>query len=328
MCVQCYLLKAQMRENIIKLHLEKGVSLKDLSETHEYHRNTLSNWKTAYLQDGLAGLIDKPRAPHNNPNKFDCYTIKITKKIRTDKNNRRVPGPITIQKRLNDEYGIKASRSGIAKLLKREGLVDPKKSRRLAKKNRVKACKIYDPGELVQIDVKYAFKGISDYWYYQYSSLDYVSGIVHGTIYEIQSNLESVLFLRGLPGFLPFQLRGVQTDNHSTFTNRYTGYIKSADPISPRLHAFDLECQRLGIEHYLIDKGKPAQNGKVERFHRTCEEEFYQRESFINLEQARRKFRDFLYYYNHERYHQGLDNMTPIEKLRSFPEYEHIKEII
>ncbi|MFZ6016034.1 MAG: integrase core domain-containing protein [Nitrospirota bacterium] len=28
------------------------------------------------------------------------------------------------------------------------------------------------------------------------------------------------------------------------------------------------------MKHYLIDPGKPMQNGKVERFHRICEEEF------------------------------------------------------
>ncbi len=104
-------------------------------------------------------------------------------------------------------------------------------------------------------------------------------------------------------------------------------YPKSADLQNPRLHALDRLCQQLGIQHYLIDKGKPQQNCYVERFHRTCEEEFYQRENLKNLQQARKKFRDFLHYYNHEREHQGLDDMTPVEKLATVPKFANIKEL-
>lgn len=93
------------------------------------------------------------------------------------------------------------------------------------------------------------------------------------------------------------------------------------------MHCFDINCIRLGITHYLIDKGKPCQNGKVERFHRSCEEEFYQRERFKDLNSARKKFRDFLYYYNNEREHQGLNDLTPVQKLQTFSNYSHIKSL-
>ena len=178
------------------------------------------------------------------------------------------------------------------------------------------------------MDVKYAFKSFADYWFYQYSAIDYMTNIVYGNIYEIQSNLEGVLFVNSAVKFYPFGIKGIQTDNHSTFTNRYTGYEKSSNPLNPRIHCFDLNCQRLDISHYLIDKGKPAQNGKVERFHRVCEEEFYQREIFKDLNSARKKFRDFIYYFNNERENQGLNDLTPLEKLQTFPQYEKIKEII
>jgi len=56
--------------------------------------------------------------------------------------------------------------------------------------------------------------------------------------------------------------------------------LKSSDPMNPRLHPIDLECQRLNIIHYLIDPGKPAQNGKVERSHRTDQEHFYDLNKF------------------------------------------------
>jgi transposase len=325
MCHQCDMIKANMRERWIKLHLEQGISLLELSRMIGLHRNTLSNWKNSYLKHGLEGLVDKSKKPHSHPAEYDQSIKNQIKEIRLDKLNKRIPGPIEIKARLFDGFDINASRSGIAKCLKREGLIDPTKSKRNKKKNRLKKCKIKELG-FIQMDVKYAFKSVADYWYYQYSSIDYLTGVAHGNIYEVQSNFEGILFTKSIINFYPFLLKGIQTDNHSTFTNRYTGYLKSESPL-PRLHAFDLNCQKYGIEHYLIDKGKPGQNGKVERFHRTCEQEFYQQEKFKDLNQARKKFRDFLYYYNHERRHQGLNNLRPIEKLRTIAGFEHVKEL-
>lgn len=328
MCIECGKIKANMRDKWIMLHLNSGVSLSQIAKISGYHRNTLSLWKQRYLEHGLSGLMDQSKKPHSCNNEYSDELKQKIILLRTNKSNRRAIGPLTIKNRLEKRYGIKASRSGIAKLLKREGLVDPGKTRRLKKKQRIKQCKIKDPGELVQMNVKYALKSHSEDWCYQYSAIDYLTGIAYGSIYELQSNMEVVLFARSLTGYYPFGVTGIQADNHSTFTNRYTGYLKSADPFNPRIHPLDLECQRLNVKHYLIDKGKPAQNGKVERFHRTCEEEFYQREKFRDLNSARKKFRDFLYYYNHEREHQGLNNLTPVEKLQTISEYANIKELI
>ncbi|KUK96670.1 MAG: Transposase [Parcubacteria bacterium 32_520] len=80
----------------------------------------------------------------------------------------------------------------------------------------------------------------------------------------------------------PFRIRSIKTDNGSCFTNRYVGYNKSTDSLNPRLHEFDITCQRKNIIHYLIDPGKPAQNGKVERSHRTDQERFYDYNIFRN----------------------------------------------
>jgi len=59
--------------------------------------------------------------------------------------------------------------------------------------------------------------------------------------------------------------------------------------MNPRLHALDVLCQKYNIIHYLIDPGKPAQNGKVERSHRTDQEMFYERNTFKNLNELKQK---------------------------------------
>src|SRR3989344_5074686 len=113
----------------------------------------------------------------------------------------------------------------------------------------------------------------------------------------------------------PFRIRAVKTDNGSNFTNRYTGYLKSSDPINPRLHIFDLVCQRYNIIHYLIDPGKPAQNGKVERSHRTDQEMFYERNKFKSLRELKIKIKVWNNEYNNLE-HCGLNGKTPNEILR------------
>lgn len=305
----------------VNLVLEKGLSRRGVARLSDHSPNTISLWVKRYQEKGLKGLLNQSRAPLTHPNKYPQEIIDKILEIR-DKTGFCA---LKIKRRLEKEYEIDISPRGIGYVLKREGKT--RKYKRRPKKERILKFKIQEPGELLEMDIKYAIKSFSGYWYFQYSSVDWVSGIACGDIYEIHSNLESLIFLKKVSKFYPFKILGIQTDNDSVFTNRYTGYTKSTDLLNPRLHPFDLLCRELDIKHYLIDPGKPMQNGKVERFHRICEEEFYQRESFKDLNSLRKKFRDFLYYFNNERENLGLNGLTPLEKLRTFPQYSNIKVI-
>jgi transposase len=319
-----------MREGWLKLNLEKGIPLTEVAKLAGRHENTLYNWKVRYEKEGIDGLKDKSKAPLCPPNEYPEEVKNHIRFLRQEgkEKEKRYIGEDVIRDRLFKRYGITASHSGIGKFLQKDGLVPEIKRSRRAKKERIKRCRIHEPGELMQLDVKYAVKSFAGYWFYEFDAIDYITGSVWGEIYEVQSNLESIIFLKSLKKKTPFLLKGVQTDNGSIFTNYYTGYKKSADPMNPKLHPFDLLCGELDLKHYLIDPGKPAQNGKIERFHRTVEQEFYQTNSFKDLNSLRKKFRDYLYYYNNEREHSALDYLTPLEKLRTFPQYEKVARII
>lgn len=325
-CLPC---KVGMKENWLRLHFEGKLSVPEVAKLVEVHENTIYNWKRAFLEKGILGLAEKSRAPLTHANEYPEEVKEKIKFLRTEalEKEKRYIGEDVIHERLMKRYGIFASHSGIGKFLKKEGLIFEGKKRR-KKKERIKKCRIHEPGELMQLDVKYAVKSYAGYWFYQFDAIDYITGLVFGEIYEIQSNFEAVIFLKSLKRKIPFLLKGIQTDNGSIFTNYYTGYKKSADPQNPRLHPFDMLCRELDVSHYLIDPGKPAQNGKIERFHRTAEEEFYQQNTFKDLNSLRKKFRDFLYYYNNEREHSANDYLTPVEKLRTFQQYEKVGAII
>jgi len=171
------------------------------------------------------------------------------------------------------------------------------------------------PGELVEIDIKYVPDLIENQRYYQFTAIDCASRWRYIQIYDDYSNFHSVRFLEELIRVAPFRIRAIKTDNGSNFTNRYTGYLKSSDPRNPKLHQFDILCQRYNIIHYLIDPGKPNQNGKVERSHRTDQEMFYERNKFKTLKELNQKIKIWNEQYNNLE-HCCLNGKTPNEMLQ------------
>jgi len=169
-------------------------------------------------------------------------------------------------------------------------------------------------GDLVEIDVKYVPNLIGNKRYYQYTAIDCASRWRYLEAYNDMGNSESINFLKEVIKIAPFRIRAIKTDNGSCFTNRYTGYLKSTNPFNPKLHSLDLFCMKNNIIHYLIDPGKPAQNGKVERSHRTDQEMFYNRRKFKTVLGLKRALRQWNNNYNNLE-HCALGGKTPNEVL-------------
>jgi len=166
----------------------------------------------------------------------------------------------------------------------------------------------------VEIDVKYVPDSIEGKAYYQFTAIDCATRWRYLEIYDNFGDGDAIDFLNKLIRRADFRIRAIKTDNGSYFTNRYTGYLKSADPTNPRPHPFDLECQRFNILHCLIDPGKPAQNGKVERSHRTDQEMFYDRHKFKTVLELKRALKKWNKEYNNLE-HCALAGKTPNEML-------------
>ena len=166
----------------------------------------------------------------------------------------------------------------------------------------------------MEIDVKYVPDPIKGKKYYQFTAIDTASRWRYLKIYDSYSNSDSIDFLKELIKVASFRIHAIKTDNGSNFTNRYTGYAKSSDPLNPRLHEFDILCQKFNIIHYLIDPGKPCQNGKVERSHREDQEKFYEQIKFKNVKELRYKIKLWNMYSN-DLEHCSLNGKTPNEML-------------
>ena len=72
-------------------------------------------------------------------------------------------------------------------------------------------------------------------------------------------------------------------------------------------------CENHEIELKFIQKGKPTQNGYIERFNRTFREDVLNRYAFESLNQARVYTYAWMWSYNNERPHSSLGWKTPVD---------------
>ena len=287
--------------------VRKEIKLKDLAKVCPYGKRTLERWVANYKKYGEKGLEPKSTKPKSHPGETP---IRIKERVIELRNKNK-----KCAFKLSDDLireGININVRTVGKILKVNGLTRQYRTRKL----KYKYIKVpLTLGELVEIDVKYVPKKVNNRQYYQFTAIDCASRWRYLKIYEDIGNSEAIDFLNEMMRISPFRVRAVKTDNGSCFTNRYTGYQKSSDPFNPRLHEFDLLCQRMNIIHYLIDPGKPAQNGKVERSHRSDQETFYEQTTYDTIEELVYKLKLWNMYYN-DLQHCSLNNKTPNEMLK------------
>ena len=286
--------------------INKEIKLKDAARVFPSGQRTLERWVAAYRRQGLEGLKPKSTRPRSQPNETPIRTkeriieLRLKTKLCAKKLNYKLK-----------KENIKVSDRLVGKVIKAEGLVRKYRVRKL----KWKYVKVpLANGDLMEIDIKYVPDLIGQKQYYQYTAIDCASRWRYLEIFDCDGNSETVKFVSKVLEIAPFRVRAIKTDNGSCFTNRYTGYKKSADPSNPKLHELDLFCQKHNIIHYLIDPGKPAQNGRVERSHRTDQEMFYDRRKFKSILGLRRAIKQWNLAYNNLE-HCALDGRTPNEML-------------
>ena len=289
--------------------VHKEIPLIDAAKVCPYSTRSLERWVTTYKKGGVRALEPKSTArktqENETPIRIKEHIIELRKQTKKC--------ALKLHWQMEKEGLVVPART-IGEILKREGLV---------RKYRVKRIKYkylratLQPGELVEIDVKYVPGIIAGLQYFQYTAIDKASRWRHLEIYDEQVNHHSVLFLKEVIRRAPFAILAIKTDNHSTFTNYYTGTNKRSDLFVKSLHALDSACRERTIKHYLIDPGKPAQNGAVERSHREDQEKFYDELSFASAEDLRYRVRLWNMYYN-DLEHCGLNGKTPNEFLANY----------
>ena len=289
--------------------VRKEITLTDAARVCPYGKRSVERWLAAYRSGGAAALEPKSTArksqENETPIRLKEHIIELRKQTKKC--------ALKLHWQMKKE-GLSVPPRTIGAILKREGLVRTYRVKRIKYKY-IKA--VMAPGELVEIDVKYVPGPVAGRQYFQYTAIDRASRWRHLEIYDAQVNHHSVVFLEEVLRRATFIILAIKTDNHSTFTNYYTGTNKRSDLLVKSLHALDLACRERGIRHYLIDPGKPAQNGTVERSHREDQEKFYDETVFTSVEDLRYRLRLWNMYYN-DLEHCGLNGKTPNEFLAHY----------
>jgi transposase InsO family protein len=208
------------------------------------------------------------------------------------------------------------SRSGIARLLKREGMsrledVIPKAEGEAIQAK--KTFKDYEPG-FIHIDIKYLPQmPVETSRRYLFVAIDRATRWVFMHIYGDMTENSSVDFLHRLKLASPIRISKILTDNGSQFTDRFA----TRDKKPSGQHAFDLACAALPAEHRLAPPRHPQTNGMVERFNGRINE-LLQQTRFDSRADLQATLMNYLKLYNHHIPQRALDAKTPILALKEW----------
>lgn len=328
-----------LNERIIKNKLgllNLAAELKNISRACKVmgtSRDTFYRYQNAVEEGGIDALIDKNRKKPNLKNRVDEATETAVIAFATDY-------PAFGQLRASNELrktGIFVSPSGVRSIWLRHGLASFKQ--RLVKlEHKVAdegiilteaqvqalekkrdddiACgeiETVHPGYLGSQDTFYVgnIKGVGRI--YQQTFVDTYSKVAFAKLYTTKTPITSADLLndRVLPFFEEQGLGMLRI-----LTDRGTEYCGKVEQ-----HDYELFLAVNNIEHTKTKSASPQTNGICERFHKTILQEFYQvafrRRLYLTLKELQDDLDEWLYYYNHQRTHQGkmCCGRTPIETL-------------
>lgn len=248
-------------------------SAEETARRYRLSRKTVYKWKKRW--DGTASsLEDRSRKPHHCPRQQTAAEIKLVRRLA-----KKYKKDLLLAYQKATEQGYTRSYGCFKRTAYRERPENEKKVKRTTKPYE----RAPYPGCKVQIDVKYvpSYCVADDKKYYQYTAKDECSRWTYREMYEEHSTFSSAEFLRHFIEKAPFQVREVQTDNGSEFTNSLSASSKET--------LFEQKLKKYGIQYHRIRVATPRHNGKVERQHRTDEMRFYQHMRMFNLEDGRKQ---------------------------------------
>src|SRR5690349_21067938 len=276
-----------------------GRTVTEVARDWNISRETLHQWLRRYEDEGLEGLANRSHrptyCPHQMPPEIEAQLLEL-----------RRARPYLGARRLVLELARKGvqpapSKSAVHRSCTVAGVIDPE--RRLRRAQIWKRWERAAPMELWQFDVVHGFLLADGTSAKALTGIDDHSRFCVSARLMTRERTQAVCdgFSSALKAFgVPAQ---VLTDNGRVFTGRF------AQP--PVEVLFDRICRENGVDHILTAPRTPTTTGKIERFHRTLRVEFNTRQVFRNLKTAQEALDEWVTYYNTQRPHQALGDVTP-----------------
>jgi len=282
---------------------------RELCRIYGISRPTADKWIGRYDEHGPEGLEERRRAPHHRPNQTteELRTLIVQTKLRRQK-----WGPKKVLDWLRQhrpELKWPADSTG-GEILKRAGLVQPRHRRHRVPPYNEPFGVCSAPNQSWSADFKGDFLLGNGRRCYPLTISDNFSrylllcrALARPSQEQVQPWFEWVFRQAGLPEV-------IRTDNGAPFASLALGGLS-------QLSKWWI---KLGIKPERIQPGKPSQNGRHERMHRTLKDAVAPQS---NLHEQQRHYDPFQEEYNWERSHEALGRKTPgsvhCTSLRSYP---------
>ena len=288
---------AEKRE-IIHMVEHSNLSIRQTLEELGVPRSSFYRWYRNFQEDGLEGLKNKPPQDKSFWNRIPGSVREQVVELaleHPDQSSRQLAWQFT------DQEGYFISESSVYRILKGYDLLEnpafeiiPVKEKFEKPTNRV--------NEMWQTDFT-QFKIVGWGWYYLSTVLDDYSRYILAwkltttmNTQDVQDTLEVALRKAGIESVRVRHRPRLLSDNGPCY-------------ISKDLKSYLEEWQ---MQHIRSAPYHPMTQGKIERYHRSMKNVVMLRNYYYpwELEQA---LEGFVEYYNHERYHEALDNLTPAD---------------
>lgn len=283
----------QVRMEAVRL-VQQGWSLRKVARRMGFAHNTILNWLHRKPEYGYYGRLVIPTLssrPHHHPDELSKGIVERIIALRRERNQ---CAEILYHRLLKE--GVKISLSSVKRTLRRHGI---SRFSKWKKWHQYPVRPIPErPGLLVEMDSMH--EGTPQDRLSAYALIDVCSRWGYAKAVLKTNSRATVKFLREAKEQSLFSFQTIQTDHGSEFSKWFTKVAKHE-----------------GIGHRHSRVRTPTDNGHVERFIRTLQDEC--------LHKIPRSFRvwqkeipEFLRYYNTERLHMGLNYQTPLQVVRSY----------
>jgi putative transposase len=297
----------EQRIQFIRDWLARTRSVSDLSALYGVSRKSAYKWIERYLKDGPDWAMERGHEAHVVHNRTPAGVEQALMQM-------RARHPSWGARKLLHQVGLAAPglrlphESTVCEMLKRNGMIRARPRRRSIGHPGRPSAVVSCPNDAWSADFKGQFRlGDGRYCYPltvtdNYSRYLLECKALAGTLLEPTRAAFTRLFKEyGLP-------RRIKTDNGVPFAGATLG----------RLSRLSVWWLRLGVLPELSEPGKPQQNGRHERMHKTLKDEATKPPGG-NSPAQQRKFNIFRREYNEVRPHEALDMSTPAHLYRPSP---------
>jgi len=266
----------------------QGWSTRKVARYFGLGSGTVSKWVRRDCCYGLRPIPTASSRPLSHPRALPVKMVNAIVKVRL-KHNRCAE--IVHQELMNQ--GLSVSLSSVKRTLGRQGLIrkrSPWKRWHFTSPRPL----ILKPGDLVQVDTIHLGPA-DDNRLYVYTLLDVFSRWAHA-LPSLRINTHiSLRFIKEAQGRVRFPFLVLQSDHGQEFSSWFTEH-----------------AQQLDMLHRHSRVRQANDNGHLERFNRTLQEECLSRIP-QTLRAYRKEIPEYLHYYNTKRLHLGLNYKTPLQ---------------